>query len=66
LKPLIESRTDRPARHFIEGVTVPPAVHVGLTEAESSATEGAAEKAPIVNMKVPGALPVKKNIRRSE
>ena len=63
---LIEPRTECTAAHLIEGVTIPPAVHVGLAQAESSAGEDATEKALIVHLKIPRALAVKKNIRRGE
>jgi hypothetical protein len=66
LNALIKPRTECAAAHLIEGATVPPAVHVGLAQPESSASQDTTKKALIVNVKIPGAVSVKKNIRRSE
>ena len=49
---LIEPRTHCAAAHLIEGVTVPPAVHVGLAQPESSAGQDTTEKALIVNVDI--------------
>ena len=54
--PFFEPCPDRAEAHFIEGVTIPPAVHVGLAEGESPAGQDATEKASIVNANIPGTL----------
>ena len=60
--PLFEPRPDRTAAHFIEGVTIPPAFHVGLAEGESAAGQDASEKAFIMDTNIPGALSSQTNV----
>src|SRR5438093_13360813 len=63
---LLEPGTNGVATHLIQRVAVPPAIHVGFTEAECSGSQDSAKEALVMQLYIPGASAVDANVRERE
>src|SRR5439155_21414133 len=62
----LESGTNGAATHRIQGVAVPPAVHVGFPETECPGSQDSAKEAPGMHLYVPRASAVDANVGQRE
>src|SRR5436309_2493232 len=58
----LESGANGAATHLIQGVAVPPAIHVGFPETERPGSKDSAKEAPVMHVYVPGAIAVDANV----
>src|SRR6266700_7547479 len=63
---LLEPGTNGAATHLIQGIAVPPAIHVGFPETERPGSKDSAKEAPVMHVYVPGAIAVDANVGQRE
>ena len=65
-EPLVQTGADRATKHLVERFAIPPAIHVGLAEAERALREDPSEKTRVMHLNVPRAGAVDLDVSRAK
>src|SRR5262245_8762588 len=59
---LLQAGADRAIAHFVERVTIPPTLHVGLAKSERATRQHRAEETCIIHANIPRTPTIKLNV----
>lgn len=62
----IDPSPECPAAHLVQGIAIPPAIHVGLPQTQCAFRENARIESSVVNPEIPWTVSVDRDVRASQ